>query len=286
MLTKSAVVVQEAIHVLKIRGYSVKKVLQSELRYSSTVHLISEWLSNMANGKWYNVIHMGNRLAAYVAVWSICYDVKPFAIIYAAPLAICICHFGQLLWNSLYCIYANLIVAYAPTEFTAFMYNSTNCLTMNSKLYNKWRSCTPTQIVSFTHGTLSLSITFFITSLTAATVDADTNVDSEVCVCVYNAHRKIVANCNQTSLFAPVPPTFNCDTHTHCNPLLLASCTNVWVSGLCISAAIPHSAVWVVPGKVGDWGRSEEDERRRRGPVWQTCLCPVHQASRSGNQKC
>ena len=51
MLTKSAVVVQEAIHVLKIRGYSVKKVLQSELRYSSTVHLISEWLSNMANGK-------------------------------------------------------------------------------------------------------------------------------------------------------------------------------------------------------------------------------------------
>ena len=51
MLTKSAVVVQEAIHVLKIRGYSVKKVLQSELCYSSTVHLISEWLSNMANGK-------------------------------------------------------------------------------------------------------------------------------------------------------------------------------------------------------------------------------------------
>ena len=51
MLTKSAVVVQEAIHVLKIRGYSVKKVLQSELCYSSTVHLILEWLSNMANGK-------------------------------------------------------------------------------------------------------------------------------------------------------------------------------------------------------------------------------------------
>ena len=51
MLTKSAVVVLEAIHVLKIRGYSVKKVLQSELCYSSTVHLISEWLSNMANGK-------------------------------------------------------------------------------------------------------------------------------------------------------------------------------------------------------------------------------------------
>ena len=51
LLTKSAVVVQEAIHVLKIHGYSVKKELQSELCYSSIVHLISEWLSNMANGK-------------------------------------------------------------------------------------------------------------------------------------------------------------------------------------------------------------------------------------------
>ena len=51
LLTKSAVVVQEAVHVLKIRGYSVKNKLQSELCYSSTVHLISEWLSNMANGK-------------------------------------------------------------------------------------------------------------------------------------------------------------------------------------------------------------------------------------------
>ena len=51
LLTKSAVVVQEAIHVLKIHGCSVKKELQSELCYSSTVHLISEWLSNMANGK-------------------------------------------------------------------------------------------------------------------------------------------------------------------------------------------------------------------------------------------
>ena len=51
LLTKSAVVVQEAIHVLKIHGCSVKKELQSELCYSSTVRLISEWLSNMANGK-------------------------------------------------------------------------------------------------------------------------------------------------------------------------------------------------------------------------------------------
>ena len=51
LLTKSAVVVQEAIHVLKISGYSVKKDLQSELCYSSTVHLISEWLSKMASGK-------------------------------------------------------------------------------------------------------------------------------------------------------------------------------------------------------------------------------------------
>ena len=49
--TKSAVVVQEAIHVLKILGYSVEKELQSELCYSSTVHLISEWLSKMATGK-------------------------------------------------------------------------------------------------------------------------------------------------------------------------------------------------------------------------------------------
>ena len=51
MLTKSTAIVQEAIHVLKIHGYSVKKGLQSELCYSSTVHLISEWLCNMANGK-------------------------------------------------------------------------------------------------------------------------------------------------------------------------------------------------------------------------------------------
>ena len=50
LLTKSAAVVLEAIHVLKIRGYSVKE-LQSELCYSSTVHLISEWLSKMANSK-------------------------------------------------------------------------------------------------------------------------------------------------------------------------------------------------------------------------------------------
>ena len=51
LLTKSAVVVQEAIYVLKIRGYYVKKELQSELCYSSTVQLISEWLSKMATGK-------------------------------------------------------------------------------------------------------------------------------------------------------------------------------------------------------------------------------------------
>ena len=51
LLTKSAVVVQEAVHVLKIHGYSVMEELQSELCYSSIVHLISEWLSNMANGK-------------------------------------------------------------------------------------------------------------------------------------------------------------------------------------------------------------------------------------------
>ena len=50
LLTKSAAVVLEAIHVLKIRGYSVKE-LQSELYYSSIVHLISEWLSKMANSK-------------------------------------------------------------------------------------------------------------------------------------------------------------------------------------------------------------------------------------------
>ena len=48
LLTKSAAVVQEAIHVLKICGYSVKKELQSELCYSSTVHLISEWLSTIS----------------------------------------------------------------------------------------------------------------------------------------------------------------------------------------------------------------------------------------------
>ena len=40
LLTKSALVVQEAIHVLKIRGHSVKKELQSELCYSSTVQFI------------------------------------------------------------------------------------------------------------------------------------------------------------------------------------------------------------------------------------------------------
>ena len=49
LLTKSAAVVQEAIHVLKLHGCSVKKELQSELCYSSTVHLISaKW--QMANG--------------------------------------------------------------------------------------------------------------------------------------------------------------------------------------------------------------------------------------------
>ena len=49
LLTKSVAVVQEAIHVLKIHGCSVKKELQSELCYSSTVHLISaKW--QMANG--------------------------------------------------------------------------------------------------------------------------------------------------------------------------------------------------------------------------------------------
>ena len=63
LLTKSAVVVQEAVHVLKIRGYSVKNKLQSELCYSSTVHLISEWLSNMANGKWRYV--MANGVTSY-----------------------------------------------------------------------------------------------------------------------------------------------------------------------------------------------------------------------------
>ena len=51
LLIKSAVVVPEAIHVLKICGYSVEKELQSELCYSSTGQLISEWLSKMANGK-------------------------------------------------------------------------------------------------------------------------------------------------------------------------------------------------------------------------------------------
>ena len=63
LLTKSAVVVQETVHVLKICGYSVKNELQSELCYSSTVQLISEWL---CNGKWSDVIYMGNRLAVYM----------------------------------------------------------------------------------------------------------------------------------------------------------------------------------------------------------------------------
>ena len=49
----------------------------------------------LCNGQWCDVIHVGNRLAVYVAVWFICYDVTPFVIIYVAPLAICICYFGQ-----------------------------------------------------------------------------------------------------------------------------------------------------------------------------------------------
>ena len=79
---------------------------------------------------------MGNRLAVCITVWSICYDITPFVTIYVVPLAICICHFGQLFWNWMYCIYANLIVAHAPTACTTFMYISTICLTMNSKLYD------------------------------------------------------------------------------------------------------------------------------------------------------
>ena len=58
------------------------------------------------------------------------------------------------------------------------------------------------------------------------------------------------------------------------------------VSSLCISTAIPHSPVGVVPGEVGDWGWSEEHEKRRTAPVWQSCCCPVHQTSRSGSQNC
>ena len=64
-----------------------------------------KWQVTLCNGIWHVVIHMGNRLAVCVAVWSICSDVKPFAIIYVAPLAICICH----------------LVNYSEIDCTAFM---------------------------------------------------------------------------------------------------------------------------------------------------------------------
>ena len=59
---------------------------------------------------------------------------------------------------------------------------------------------------------------------------------------------------HQSSLSAPVPPTFSSDcVPTHSVGLWYYHSVRMFcVPSLCISAAVPHSTVKVVPGEVGD----------------------------------
>ena len=133
LLTKSAVVVQETVHVLKIRGYSVKNELQSELCYSSTVQLISEWL---CNGKWSDVIYMGNRLAVYM--YSVVHLLWHHAICHYICCAIS--HMHLSFWTTILKFtvlhLCQLDSGTCANCMTAFMYFFIICLTMNSKLYD------------------------------------------------------------------------------------------------------------------------------------------------------